>query len=85
MDLTAGYELLSFLDAYSRYHKINLTKLDQPATTFITLFRCFCYVKVLFRLKNTGATYQWCMHSCFEGQIRHNLEVYVDEIVVKTR
>jgi hypothetical protein len=25
------------------------------------------------------------MHSCFEGQIRHNLEVYIDEIVIKTR
>jgi hypothetical protein len=24
------------------------------------------------------------MQSCFEGQIRHNLEVYVNDIIVKT-
>jgi hypothetical protein len=55
VDLTAGCELLSFLDAYSGYHQIPLTKEDQPATTFITPFGCFCYVKIPFGLKNTGA------------------------------
>jgi hypothetical protein len=35
IDLTAGCELLSFLDAYSGYHQIPLPKVDQPATTFI--------------------------------------------------
>jgi hypothetical protein len=37
------------------------------------------------RLKNAGATYQQCMQSYFKGQIGHNLEVYTDDIVVKTR
>jgi hypothetical protein len=46
MDLTAGCELLSFLDAYSSYHQILLTEVDQPTTTFITPFRCFCYVNM---------------------------------------
>jgi hypothetical protein len=54
VDLTAGCELLSFLDAYSGYHQIPLVEADQPATTFITLFRCFCYVKMPFGLKNVG-------------------------------
>jgi hypothetical protein len=36
------------------------------------------------RVKNAGATYQQCMQSCFKGQIGHNLELYVDDIVVKT-
>jgi hypothetical protein len=40
---------------------------------------------MLFRLKNVGATYQWCMQSYFDGQIGHNLEVYIDDIIVKTR
>jgi hypothetical protein len=56
--LTVGCELLSFLDAYSGYHQIPLTEVDQPATTFITPFGCFCYVKKSFRLNNAGATYQ---------------------------
>jgi hypothetical protein len=49
-----GCELLSFLDAYSGYHQIPLTEVDQPATTFIGPFDCFCYVKMSFRLKNAG-------------------------------
>jgi hypothetical protein len=52
---------------------------------FITPFSCFCYVKMSFRLKNTGATYQWCMQLCFKEQIWCNLEVYVDDIVIKSR
>jgi hypothetical protein len=51
---------------------------------FITLFECFCYIKMLFGLKNTGATYQRCMQSYFKEQIGRNLEVYVDDIIVKT-
>jgi hypothetical protein len=57
VDLIVGCELPSFLDAYSGYHKIPLARADLPATTFITPFRCFSYVKMPFRLKNTGATY----------------------------
>jgi hypothetical protein len=37
-----------------------------------------------FKLKNAGATYQQCMQSCFKGHIGRNLEVYVEDIVVKT-
>jgi hypothetical protein len=48
IDLTAGCELLSFLYTYSGYHQIPLTEADQPTTTFITPFGCFCYVNVSF-------------------------------------
>jgi hypothetical protein len=61
VDLTAGCELLSFLDAYSGYHQITLTKAGQLATTFITPSGCFCYMKMLFELKNAWATYRRCM------------------------
>jgi hypothetical protein len=57
VDLTTRCELVSFLDAYSGYHQIPLAEADQPATTFITPFDYFCYVKLPFRLKNAGATY----------------------------
>jgi hypothetical protein len=85
VDLTAWCKLLSFIDARSGYHQIPLTKVDQPATTFMTPFRCFYYVQMSFELKNAGGTYQRCMQSCFEGQIGRNLEVYVDDIIIKTR
>jgi hypothetical protein len=38
-----------------------------------------------FGLRNAGATYQLCMRSYFKGQIERNLEVYVDDIITKTR
>jgi hypothetical protein len=85
IDLTARCELLSFLGAYSSYHPIPFAEADLPATTFITPFGCFCYVKMLFGLKNAGATYHRCMQFCFKGQIGRNLEVYVDNIIMTTQ
>jgi hypothetical protein len=51
---------------------------------FITPLGCFCYVKMLFGLKNAWATDQWCIQFCFNGQIGCNLEVYVDNIIMKS-
>jgi hypothetical protein len=54
---TVGCELLSFLDAYSGYDQIKMKEFDQFVTSFITLFGTYCYVTMLFGLKNAGATY----------------------------
>jgi hypothetical protein len=54
---------------------------DQLATFFVTPFGSYYYVMMSFGLKNTRATYQRCMIKCFSRTI----EVYVDDIVVKTR
>ena len=85
VDSTAGCETLSFLDAYSGYHQISMRGSDRPATSFITPFGSFCYITMPFGLKNAGATYQRCMQKCFRNQLGRNLEVYVDDIVIKTR
>jgi hypothetical protein len=84
MNFTMSCELLSFLDAYSGYHQISLAVDDEEKTTFITSFGIFCYTKMAFRLKNKGATYQKCVHTVSEGQIRWNVEAYIDDIVVKS-
>jgi hypothetical protein len=52
---------------------------------FITPFNCFCYFKMPFGLRNAGATYHWCMQFFFKEQIGRNLEVYVDDITIKSR
>jgi hypothetical protein len=66
---TSGCETLCFLAAYSGYHQIMMKKFDQLTTSFITVFRSFCYVTMLFGLKNVGATYQCCMLKCFRDLI----------------
>src|ERR1041384_6758809 len=37
-----------------------------------------------FRLKNAGATYQRMMQACLRDQIGRNVQVYVEDIVIKT-
>jgi hypothetical protein len=84
MDSMTSCELLSFLDAYSGYHQISLTVDDEEKIAFNTPFGIFCYTKMVFRLKNGGATYQKCVHVVLEGQIGWNVEAYIDDIVVKS-
>src|SRR5688500_3974146 len=45
----------------------------------------YCYVTMLFGLRNAGATYQRCMNHVFGEHIGRTVEAYVDDIVVKTR
>nr|AAP03404.1 putative GAG-POL precursor [Oryza sativa Japonica Group] len=85
VDLTAGCELLSFLDCYSGYHQIRLKESDCLKTSFITPFGAYCYITMPFGLKNAGATYQRMIQRCFSIQIGHNIEAYVDDVVVKTK
>jgi hypothetical protein len=58
---------------------------DELATSFITPCGMYCYVMMPFGLRNAGATYQRCMQHDFGDHIGLTIEVYVDDIVVKTR
>nr|GEU95859.1 reverse transcriptase domain-containing protein [Tanacetum cinerariifolium] len=79
-----GYPFKCFLDAYKGYHQIQLAEADEEKTAFHTGQGVYCYTKMPFGLKNAGATYQRLMDKAFEGQIRRNIEVYVDDLVVKS-
>ena len=58
---------------------------DQEKTTFITEDANFCYKVMPFDLKNAGATYQRLMDRVFKQQIKWNVKVCVDDIVVKSQ
>nr|GFB66410.1 reverse transcriptase domain-containing protein [Tanacetum cinerariifolium] len=79
-----GYPFKYFLDAYKGYHQIQLVEPDEEKTAFHTGQGVYCYTKMPFGLKNVGATYQRLMDKAFESQIGRNIEVYVDELVVKS-
>ena len=57
-DTVTGHEILSFLDAFSRYHQILMHPPDSEKTTFITLHGLSCYIVMPFGLKNVWATSQ---------------------------
>jgi hypothetical protein len=84
VDSTAGSILLFFLDCYSGYHQIALHPDDEDKTVFITPHGIYCHKVMTFGLKNAGATYQKAIQKCLKSQIGKNVEVYVDDVVVKT-
>jgi hypothetical protein len=85
VDSTMSCELLSFLDAYSGYHQISLAIDDEEKTMFITSFGIFCYTKMVFDLKNGGATYQKDIQIILKTQTGRNVKAYIDDVVVKSK
>ena len=84
MDSTVGHQLLSFMDAFSGYNQIRMDEADQEKTSFVTSQGLFCYEVIPFGLKNAGATYQRLVNHMFHPQIRRNVEVYMDDMLVKS-
>ncbi|KAL0439123.1 UNVERIFIED_CONTAM: hypothetical protein Slati_2395300 [Sesamum latifolium] len=85
VDSTSGCELLSMMDASQGYHQIMLAPEDRKKVSFITSEDTFCYVAMPFGLKNADATYQRLMDKIFRPQIGRNIEVYVDDMLVKSK
>ena len=57
---------------------------DQEKTLFITGQGTFCYRVMPFGLKNAGATYQRLVNRMFQKQIGTSMEVYIDDMLVKS-
>ena len=87
VDSTANNELLSFMDGFSGYNHILIALEDIPKTAF----RCpgsigtFEWSVMPFGLKNSSSTYQGAMNSIFHDMLGHHMEVYIDDIVVKSK
>ena len=84
VDATAGHELLSFMDAFSGYNQISMDPEDQEKTSFVTAQGTYCYRVMPFGLKNAGATYQRLVNRMFQKQIGTTMEVYIDDMLVKS-
>src|SRR3954469_11348628 len=85
VDNSAGYKLLSFMDAYSGYNQIPMARSDKQYTAFMTESGNYYYNVMPFGLKNAGSTYQRMMNKVFRGEIGDTLEVYMDDMIVKSR
>ena len=73
------------MDAFSGYNQIKMAKENQVKTAFIMSQGLYCYKVMPFGLKNTGETYQKLVNKMFNKQIRRNMEVYVDDMLVKSK
>ena len=76
---------MSFLDAFQGYHQIPLALKDQEKTAFVNPTGNYHYKVMSFGLKNARSTYQRMMTKMFEPQLGKNIEVYIDDMVVKSR
>ena len=85
VDFTAGHKLLTFMDTFSGYNKIKMAKEDQEKTAFITSQWLYYYNVMPFGLKNVGPTYQRLVNKMFSNQIGRNMEVYVDDMLFKSK
>ena len=85
VDSTMRHKLLSFINAFSRYNQIRMDRVDQEKTSFVTSQGLFCYEMMPFGLKNVRATYQRLVNHMFHPQIGRNVEVYVDDMLVKSQ
>jgi hypothetical protein len=86
IDAAAGHQIISFMDGNASYNQIFMAEEDIPKTAF----RCpghaglFEWIVMTFDLKNAGATYQRAMNFIFHEYISTLVEIYIDDIVIKS-
>lgn len=86
VDGAARHEILSFMDGHAGYNQIFIAAEDVHKTAF----RCpgalgtYEWVVMPFGLKNAGATYQRAMNMIFHDLIGRTVEVYIDDVVIKS-
>ena len=85
VDATVGHPWMSFLDAFQGYHQMPLALDDQEKTAFVTFVGNYHYKVMPFGLKNAESTYQRMMTKMFEPQLGRSIEVYIDDMVVKSK
>jgi len=87
VDATAGHRIIRFMYGNAGYNQIFMAEEDIPKTTL----RCpghvglFEWIVMTFGLKNAGATYQRAMNFIFHEFIGKLVEIYIDDVVVKSR
>ena len=84
-DATAGHTLLSFMDAFSGYHQIPLYPEEQEKIAFIMDRGLCCYKIMPFGLQNAEETNQCLVNKLFKPLVGKTMEVYVDDMIVRSR
>ena len=87
VDAAAGHKVISFVYGNAGYNQIFMAEEDIHKTAF----RCpghvglFEWIFMTFGLNNAGATYQRAMNYIFHEIICKIVEIYIDDVVVKSK
>jgi hypothetical protein len=86
INVAAGNKILSFMDDNAGYNQIFMAPEDIHKTAFRVpgVVGLFEYVVMTFGLKNAGTTYQRAMNYIYHDLIGKLVEIYIDDIVVKS-
>ena len=60
-------------------------ELDEEHTSFITDQGLYCYKAIPFDFKKVRATYQRLVNMMFKDMIGRSMEVYMDDMLVKSK
>jgi hypothetical protein len=82
LDKIARYEVYSFLDGFFGYHQIQFAPKDHYKMTFITNWRAFVWVVMLFGLKNAPPTYQRAMNRALKDYLDDFMKFFLDDFIV---
>lgn len=82
---TTWHEILTFIDVSTRFQKIQMEESNQEDMSFMKPTCIYCYTAIPFYQKNKGATYQRLVNKIFKEQIETTMEVYIDDMVVKSK
>ena len=82
---TVSHSMLSFMDGFSGYNHIFIALDDMEKTTFITERGTYCYRVMPFGLKNAKAIYQRAATTLFHDMMHRDVEVYVDDMIMKSQ
>jgi hypothetical protein len=87
VNAAARHKISSFMDGNAGYNQIFMAKDDISKTAF----RCpghvglYEWIVMTFGLKNASATYQRAMNYIFHELIGKIVEIYIDDVVVKSK
>ena len=73
------------MDGFLGYDQIKMVLEDIEKTSFITPWGMYYYKVMPFGLKNAGATYQHAATTLLHDLIHKEVEVYVDDMIVKSK
>ena len=85
VDNTARSALMSLMDGFLGYNQIKMALKEMTKTTFNTEWGIYCYTVMLFGLKNARATYQRMAIALLHDMMHNEVEVYVDDMIVKSK